>query len=103
MIDIIVPVFNVLEKTILFVESLKNQVGHRLIIIDNGSNKETKKYINYLDACVITNQTNKGYVKAINQGINYIKNEYILFANNDIIMPEGSLKQLKKYLKNTIL
>ena len=66
MIDIIVPVFNVLEKTILFVESFKNQVGHRLIIIDNGSNKETKKYINYLDGCVITNQTNKGYVKPIN-------------------------------------
>ena len=45
MIDIIVPVFNVLEKTILFVESLKNQVGHRLIIIDNGSNKKLKNIL----------------------------------------------------------
>ncbi|MBE9003391.1 glycosyltransferase family 2 protein [Nostoc sp. LEGE 12447] len=99
-IDILVPVFNLLEKTILFVESLSNQIEHRLIIIDNGSNQETKEYLNSLNAFVITNKSNEGYVKGMNKGLKYIENDYVLFANNDIILPEGLLKRLKDHLNS---
>lgn len=94
-LDIIVPVYNCLEFTKIFINSLKGQLNHHLIIIDNNSDLETKKYLESLnDAEIIFNKVNKGYLKAVNQGLKISKAPKILLANNDIILPLHSLKRL---------
>ncbi|NOH72655.1 glycosyltransferase [Vibrio pectenicida] len=98
-IDIVVPVFNQFEKTKLFINSLSRQIPYRLIIIDNGSDTETQKYINSIGAEVITNRKNLGYTKAMNQGLSICTSEYVLFSNNDVIMPNGLLSKLKSHLE----
>lgn len=104
MIDIIVPVFNQIEKTKMFVESLKQQeVEINLIIINNGSDNETSDYLKTLNAILINNIENKGYVKAINQGIKKSTSEIVCFANNDIILPKGMLSLLSQKLVYTDL
>ncbi len=93
-IDVVVPVFNQLEKTILFVNSLGNQVSNRLIIVDNGSDEDMRNYLGGLDATLITNEINLGYTKGMNQGLLQVKSEYVLFANNDVILPANVLQRL---------
>ncbi|BEL88384.1 glycosyltransferase [Serratia marcescens] len=99
-IDVVVPVFNQLEKTILFVNSLGNQVSNRLIIVDNGSDEDMRNYLGGLDATLITNEINLGYTKGMNQGLLQVKSEYVLFANNDVILPANVLQRLLAHLEN---
>lgn len=94
-IEIITPVYNCLEFTKLFINSLKNQQKYSLIIIDNNSDLETKKYLKSLkNTKIIFNKINKGYIKAVNQGIKLSTAPKILLANNDIILPPNSLERL---------
>lgn len=91
MIDIIVPVWNLLEKTKLFIKSLEGQDDFNLIIIDNASGEDTKVFFSEIgdiinNVRIITNKENLGYVKAINQGLEVSRSPFVLFANNDIIL-----------------
>lgn len=103
MIDIIVPVWNCLDKTKKFIESLSDQDNFNLIVIDNGSDKETKDFLSTLfvkldSFNLISNKENLGYVKAVNQGLEISQAPIILLANNDIILPKKLLVELEKSL-----
>jgi len=59
---------------------------YELIIVDNGSKAETKKFlenIGYVDYTLITNKKNMGVSYGWNQGIKIAKSEYICFINSD--------------------
>jgi GT2 family glycosyltransferase len=97
--DIIVPVYNNLQYTEKFISSLAYQTEFRLIIIDNGSQETVKKYLNSIEATVITNKENKGYTYAINQGLKISSADTILLANNDTILTPGLIEKLRKRIK----
>ena len=91
--DIIMPVWNQLEVTKECVDSIMKTTAYpyRLIIIDNRSDAETKKYLEglkenkNLNLLLIRNNQNLGFVKAVNQGIRVSEAPYLCIMNNDTI------------------
>ncbi|MDR0369158.1 MAG: glycosyltransferase [Candidatus Peribacteria bacterium] len=102
MIDIIVPVYNNLDYTRLFIDSLDYQKDSEfsLIVIDNASSDGTRSFLKKLkknySIQIIYNDENLGYVKAINQGLKLCKNNIILFSNNDTILSSNLLSQMER-------
>lgn len=101
-IDIIIPCWNQLEYTKKCVESIqKNTKDYNLILIDNGSTDGTAEYFKTLDATVITNKENLGFVKAVNQGLKASKNDVVIL-NNDTEVPEGWLDKMREALADNV-
>ncbi len=100
--DIIIPVWNQLEVTRECVDSiLKNTAyPYRLILVDNGSEKDTEDYLaglkakHGLDLLLIRNNKNLGFVKAVNQGMVASDVPYLCIMNNDTIATEGWLTEM---------
>ena len=94
MINIIIPVVDLLSDTKVCIDSIKNtKEKYQLIIVNNGSDKETSDYLNKLKCILINNKENLGFVKATNQGILASSGDVILL-NNDVILPEGWIEKL---------
>ncbi|MDP2922103.1 MAG: glycosyltransferase family 2 protein [Candidatus Omnitrophota bacterium] len=101
--DIIIPVWNLKDYTQQAVESIiKNtDYPYRLIIIDNGSEKETKEYLESLKSdkrlpgyILIRNEKNQGYTIATNQGMEISDTSYVCLHNNDTIVCKGWLSEM---------
>lgn len=99
--DIIIPVWNQLAYTRRCLESIRRhtEFTHRVIVIDNASDQGTKDYLgrvkwNAGQLLVITNPTNQGYVKAINQGLAASSHEFICLLNNDTVVTKGWLQRM---------
>lgn len=89
-VSIVIPVLDNVQYTKRCIESIRRSADpskYELIIIDNGSNKETKKYLNSLTKVrVIVNEENIGFSRAINQGIDNSVGDYIYMLNNDTVV-----------------
>lgn len=99
--DIIIPVWNNLELTKNCMESLlkDNSGDYEVILIDNGSDEPTKKYLECLsqnnpNVKVIRNDVNLGFVKATNMGLKISTAPYVCLLNNDTIATSGWLDRL---------
>ncbi len=108
-IDIIIPNLNGLENLKLVLNSLINQTlrDYNIIVVDNGSSDGSVQYLeqSHKSVIIIKNETNLGFAKAINIGINYsvndIKSQYILLLNNDIELTENFLENaIRTFSKN---
>jgi len=108
--DIIIPVWNLKDYTERCVESIirNTECPYRLIIIDNGSEKETKEYLEGLREEVrlsgytlIRNEENQGYTIATNQGLELSDAEYVCLHNNDTIVMKGWLKEMVKVAESS--
>lgn len=110
--DIIIPVWNHLSVTAGCVSSIKKHTNfpHRIIIVDNASDIQTRRYLdsikeeNPAGAVVIRNDENKGFVKAVNQGMEFSDAKYVCILNNDTVVTEGWLSEMVGILReeNTI-
>jgi len=102
MCDIVIAVWNNLNLTEACVDSIiKNtDIDYRLIIIDNASSDETKKYLEALKdkektrVLLVRNETNLGFLKAMNQGIKLSGAPYVCLINNDTIVNRGWLGEM---------
>lgn len=89
--DIIIPIWNQFENTRNCLRHLVRNAGHpyRLILIDNGSGRDTKRYLEDFaagrqnDIKLVRNENNLGFVKAVNQGLRISDAPYICVMNND--------------------
>ena len=94
-VDIIMPCYHNYKITREAIESIINNttgVKWRLILINDGGDKNLEKYFKKLEKyreniSHITNKKNIGWIKSINQGLDLCKAENILFVNNDILVP----------------
>lgn len=85
--SIVIPVKDALDYLKKCISSLKKYTNnYELVIIDNGSSKNTKRYIKGLDAVVVTNKENTGFSYACNQGIKVSNHEFICFLNSDTVL-----------------
>lgn len=78
------------------------QLSVELIVIDNASGDKTfdiLKNINYSNVQSHRNENNLGYTKAVNQGINLAKGEYIFLLNPDTKLHENCLNILYNFLE----
>lgn len=82
---------------------VKNTRNYELIIVDNGSGPETKKYLADKQAelgfVLITNSKNKGFSYGNNQAIKAATSEYICFLNSDTVVTFNWLGLLMEGLK----
>jgi len=98
--DIIIPVWNELRRTIECVESIlaNTDYPYRIIFIDNASEKPTADYLEgvrkMVDAQIIRNKTNEGFVRAINQGLAFSKAKFVCIMNNDTVTTNGWLGEM---------
>ena len=96
-ISIIIVSFNVkefLDQAILSVQKASNDLNTEVIVIDNASHDQSASFIRekYPHVKIIENQTNEGFAKANNKGINEAKGEYILLLNPDTLIEENTLR-----------
>jgi GT2 family glycosyltransferase len=103
--DIIIPIWNQVALTQRCLKALreKTRTAYRLILVDNGSGEETRKYLESLaeepswPGFLIRNEENRGYIRAVNQGLKISTAPYICLLNNDIVVTAGWLERLIEF------
>ena len=110
MIDIIIPVYNTPLKDLeRCLNSVLNQTfkEYKVYIIDDGSNEETKKYLdNYAkdkNNLIVKHIKNGGVSNARNFGIDISNNEYIAFVDSDDTLNKDFLKESYELIKENNL
>jgi GT2 family glycosyltransferase len=106
--EIIIPVWNELQLTKECIDSIieNTHYPYRLIIIDNGSQDQTKSYLEELkkkgdmEVTLIRNEENLGFVKAVNQGLRVSSALYVCILNNDTLVADGWLEEMIEVTKN---
>ena len=103
-IDIIIPIHNALNDVKRCLRSVEPTLlqNHRLIIIDDGSAKETRCFLRDFEASrqsfvtLICHEDSLGYTKAANIGLKASTSEYVILLNSDTIVPDRwSLKLIQ--------
>ena len=98
-VSIVILVKDALEYFQQCLESVvKHTDSYELIIVDNGSGKTTKKYIEAqkekLGFKLITNDVNKGFAYGCNQGIKVSTCRHVCFLNSDCVVTKDWLTRL---------
>lgn len=100
--SIIIPVHNGASYLKKCVESVyaNTDSPFELILVDNDSDEQTKKYIMAQEKAVkIFNRRNLGFAKAVNQGIRAASGDYMAIVNSDIIFYGNWLKNMLQVLQ----
>ncbi|MDP4098590.1 bifunctional glycosyltransferase family 2 protein/class I SAM-dependent methyltransferase [Paenibacillus sp. P96] len=96
--SIIILTYNQLEYTKLCIESIRKYTeprSYEIIIVDNASSDGTTDWLKgQQDIKVIFNESNLGFPKGCNQGIEIASGDNVLLLNNDTIVTERWLEQL---------
>lgn len=106
-LSIIIVSYNVKNKIMLCIKPIIGLKNTEIIIIDNNSTDNSYEYLySQLKSTkiikLLKNLKNKGFAKAVNQGIKISKGEKILLLNPDTIPNQKSIKILIKFLDNKI-
>ena len=96
------PAFHYLGHTIGSIR-YHTKLPYELIIVDNGSPIKPAKMEDYHADKIIVNETNLGYVKAVNKGIRASFGEYIALLTSDIQVYENWLEDAQEALKHVDL
>ena len=104
MIDICVAVYNKFEYTRQFINNVNMYAGidYHFYIVDDCSTDKTKDYLDTLSKdrfTIIRNEKNIGYLLSINKALAETKSNYILIANNDILICKDCFKILEETIK----
>ena len=103
LISIIIPCYNDAKYIEQSVNSALNQTysNKEVIVVDDGSNVETKQILKKLEPKLIKliTQENKGQSTARNVGINAAKGEYILTLDSDDYFEPTFLEKLFPVLR----
>lgn len=101
-VGIIFPVINHLELTKAAAASIQSQHETFVVVVDNGSTDGTVVWAGLQDYSVIINGSNLGLTIAWNQGVKACLHagcNYILIANNDIILHPQTIDNLVQGLE----
>ncbi len=102
LVSIVMPVFNHLDLTCQCLGSIyeNTEDSYEIIVVDNGSTDGTGKFLEGASCRVVHNQRNQGYPRAINQGIEAARGQYICLVDNDTILLPCWLTPLLKHLSS---
>ncbi len=94
--SIIIPVYNQYEYTVGCLDAIaRNTKGaYEIILVDNGSDDETKTLTERDNMRIVRFNKNMGYAKGNNAGAKISKGEFLVFLNNDTIPGEGWIEGL---------
>lgn len=100
-ISVVIPVYNALPELKTCLASLERTARglYELILVDNASGAETRRFLDGLKgALVLRNPSNLGFAKAVNRGLKAARGEYIAVVNSDVAFFEGGLQGLASCL-----
>ena len=101
-VSIVIPVFNQLHFTKIFMESLQaaRPENSEIIVVNNGSSDGTAQYLlECQNITTISNEKNLGCAAAWNQGIRASHGQWIVVLNNDIILSPGWFDGLLEFAR----
>lgn len=102
LVSIIIVNWNAKENLKECLSSLKKITypNYETIIVDNGSTDNSVEFIkkNYPRVTLLESKTNLGFAGGNNLGFASCNGKYILFLNNDTIVPPNFLEKLVKFL-----
>lgn len=94
LLSIVIPVHKDPEATRQCLESIVRHTHrpYEIIVVDNAADNDTKAALREFskdlsNVTIIVNDTNLGYPRACNQGMEAASGEYIAVMNNDVIVP----------------
>ncbi|MBI4351915.1 MAG: glycosyltransferase family 2 protein [Elusimicrobia bacterium] len=96
-ISVVIPVYNALPDLKVCLASLLRTAGglYQLVLVDNGSGPETRRFLSGLKGAVrIRNRTNLGFSNAVNAGLRAASGDYIAVVNSDVAFYQGGLQGL---------
>ncbi len=99
-ISFIIPVYNQLEHTQACLASLREHLpaslSHEIILVDDGSDAETKTYLSSLTPPhrVITQPENRGFAHATNTGADAATGQWLCLLNNDVELTTGAFETM---------
>ncbi len=103
-ISIIIPTYNGMKHLPKCLKALSNVCDNQtsVVIVDNGSTDETVSYIsaNYPAYDLICLESNYGFSKAVNIGIEHSNAEFVILLNNDTEIQDGFVSELLKCIKS---
>lgn len=105
MLSIIITHHKTPELLDLCLSSIKKtakNIRKELIVVDSEFEERTEGLIRerYPEVKFVPFKKNLGYSKIVNVGLKKAKGDYILILNADIIILEGSISRMLKYMKN---
>lgn len=98
--DVVVCVHNALSDVKRCLESVVSLTNdpYSLILVDDGSDDETKAYLNSFarshGARLIRNEQARGYTFAANQGLHSTQGNYVVLLNSDTVVTDGWLDRM---------
>ena len=103
MVSFIIPNWN--HKQLLFecissIFDTTNSIPKEVIVIDNASTDGSSEYINeaFREIHWIQNDSNLGYARAVNQGVELSRGDLLFFLNNDTKLLENTTERLSSFL-----
>ncbi len=104
LVSIITINYNESLVTLELLESLKglSYPNYEVIVVDNASPNDNPDCIkeSYSDVHLIKSEENLGFAGGNNLGVKAAKGEYLLFINNDTIVPSNFIEPLVQTLQN---
>ena len=103
MFSIIIPTFNNLKYLKVCLESIKknSKFTHEVIVYVNSSTDGTLEFLRNNSVKYLYNETNMGLCKAMNEGVKISKNEYIVYAHDDMYFCPGWDEEFYNEIKKT--
>ena len=101
-VDIVVCCHNALESIKVCLSSIVANTSspYRLILVDDGSKDDTKRYLESFagsqGAVLIRNETAGGYTRAANCGLRASASSWAILLNSDTIVPFGWIGEMLK-------
>ena len=94
--SIVIPVWNGIADTAACLQSLSRHTpqDHEIIVVDNGSTDGTAEWLQTQPVRVIRNETNLGFPRACNQGMEAARGKQVCLLNNDTLATPGWLSRM---------
>ena len=91
-----------LDFTKAFVKSIRDNttLPYELIIVDNGSEPDTQRWVEENSDQSIIFQENQGFSKGFNEGVKLAQGKYVMMANNDTEFPPDWDNMLIETMEN---
>lgn len=97
LVSIVIPAYNEFSSTYACLASILERSGeipYEVVVADDGSSDETREIEHVAPGVrVVRSESNHGFIDACNRGAAAARGEFLVFLNNDTLVPEGWLER----------